>query len=571
MKRLLLFFFFALIITFAATAQGGYTIKQYHVAVLVNKDASLDITETIDVYFSESRHGIFRIIPYKYKLSPLKNGTEKADRQLESNGYAQTIIEDIDVQGWKYSVNNKGDYKEIKIGDKKKYVEGNQQYIIRYKLLNAINFFKEKAELYFNVIGDKWDTEIESVNFSIEFYDALPGRPEYFAATGAYGSQQNNTTTQWVGNKIFSGKTNTPLQANQGVTVGIVLPKEFLTQQNYMLRGMKWLLLPGAVLAFMFLVWRRWGKDEKLTITTEFYPPKNVSPSVAGYIIDDALHKRDLTALIPYWGAGGYLQVKETETKALLGLIKNKEYDFIKLKDLPETALAFERTLFNGIFASGDTVALNSLKDVLYTTMAAAKKQLETEVDKGAYYEKHSRGMAVMFFIVGIVALIIGVVQLIKYWGDPYWLPLALIASGIIIIGFGIFMAKKTPKGNELYQKLAGFKEFIKSVEQDRLAMFLKQDEHYFDKVLPFAIVFDVADTWKDKLKNIDVPPPNWYAGSYHNFSTYMFLNSLDHSMNKMSENFYSAPSNSSSGGSSFSGGGGFSGGGFGGGGGGSW
>ena len=132
-------------------------------------------------------------------------------------------------------------------------------------------------------------------------------------------------------------------------------------------------------------------------------------------------------------------------------------------------------------------------------------------------------------------------------------------------------MAKKTPKGNELYEKLAGFKEFIKSVEEDRLAMFLKQDEHYFDKVLPFAIVFDVADTWKDKLKNLDVPPPNWYAGSYHNFSTYMFLNSLDHSMNEMSKSFYSAPSNSSSGGSSFSGGGGFSGGGFGGGGGGSW
>lgn len=571
MKKLLLLLFFVLTITFAATAQGGYTIKQYDVTVLVNKDASLDITETINVYFNENRHGIFRIIPYKYKLAPLTAGTEKADRQLESNGYAQTIIEDIDVKGWKYSVNNKGDYKEIKIGDKKRTVYGDQQYIIHYKLLNAINFFKDKAELYLNIIGDKWDVDIAAVNFSIEFYDALPGTPQYFIATGTYGSQQNNTVANWAGNKILSGSTTAALQPSEGVTVGIVLPKEFLTQQNYMLRGMKWLLLPGAVLTFMFLVWRRWGKDEKLVITTEFYPPTNVSPSVAGYIIDDTLDKRDLTALIPYWGAAGYLQVKETETKSLLGLIKNKEYDFIRLKDLPANALNFERTLFNGIFASGDTVALSSLKDVLYSTMASAKKQLETEVDRGAYYVKNSRGMAVLFFVLGIAALVIGAVNLIKYWGDPYWFPLALIASGIIIIGFGIFMAKKTPKGNELYQKLAGFKEFIKSVEQDRLAMFLKEDEHYFDKVLPFAIVFDVADTWKDKLKGLDVPPPGWYAGSYgNNFSTYMFLNSLDHSMNEMTKSFYSAPSNSSSGGGSF-GGGGFSGGGFGGGGGGSW
>ena len=138
-------------------------------------------------------------------------------------------------------------------------------------------------------------------------------------------------------------------------------------------------------------------------------------------------------------------------------------------------------------------------------------------------------------------------------------------------MGFGIFMAKKTPKGNELYRQLAGFKEFIKTVDKDRLAVFLEEDEHYFDKVLPFAIVFDVADTWKDKLKDLDVPPPNWYTGNYHGFNTHLFLNSLDHSMNQMTESFYSSPQSSGSSGGSFSGGGGFSGGGFGGGGGSSW
>ena len=100
---------------------------------------------------------------------------------------------------------------------------------------------------------------------------------------------------------------------------------------------------------------------------------------------------------------------------------------------------------------------------------------------------------------------------------------------------------------------------------------FLKQDSHYFDKVLPFAIVFNIADTWKDKLKGLDVQPPNWYVGNYNGFTTAMFLNNLDHSMNEMSKSFYSAPSSSGSSGGSWSGGGGFSGGGFGGGGGGAW
>jgi hypothetical protein len=99
-------------------------------------------------------------------------------------------------------------------------------------------------------------------------------------------------------------------------------------------------------------------------------------------------------------------------------------------------------------------------------------------------------------------------------------------------------MTKKTKKGTELYQKLSGFKEFIRSVEKDRLREFLKQDENYFDKVLPYAIVFDVADRWKDKLKDLDIPPPKWYVGNYTTFTTLNFMNSLDHSMNENVKNF---------------------------------
>jgi uncharacterized membrane protein len=84
--------------------------------------------------------------------------------------------------------------------------------------------------------------------------------------------------------------------------------------------------------------------------------------------------------------------------------------------------------------------------------------------------------------------------------------------------------------------------------------------------------VFDIAHTWKDKLKGLDVPPPSWYSGNYgtSNFNTAMFMGSLDHSMNARSSSVYSSPSSSGSSGGSF-GGGGSSGGGFGGGGGSSW
>jgi uncharacterized membrane protein len=567
-KKFFAFILFAFVIN-CANAQEYFTIKRYDVAIKVNQDASLDIVETINVHFTESRHGIIRFIPYKYQLQSLPAATEKANRQLESGRYAHTMIENISVDGWNYDVSTQGDYKLIKIGSANKLVDGDQQYVIRYRLLNAINFFKDRSELYFNVIGDRWQTTIDSVNFSVELYNSLPEIPAYFVATGPTGSRENNTVTQWTNNKIFTGHTTTQLNNNEGVTLGIVFPKDFLIEQNYAMRGIAWLFIPVVVFIGMFLIWKKWGKDEKPTIQTEYYPPENVSPGICGYVIDDKLDRRDLTALIPYWGAGGYLQVRETQSSSLFGLVKNKEYTFIKLKELPASAMKFEKTLFNGIFESGDSVELSSLKDKLYKTMSQSKNELLAEIKKDDYYFKQSTAIGCWLTALGIAILVYGIYSLVNAEGI-WWRGLAFIAGAIIVFVFAALMRKKTKKGTELYQKLLGFKEFIRSVEKDRLREFLKQDENYFDKVLPFAIVFNVADTWKDKLKGLDIPPPKWYVGNYTTFTTLNFMNSLDHSMNEMSRTFYSAPSSSGSSGGSF-GGGGFSGGGFGGGGGSSW
>src|SRR5665213_38313 len=120
-------------------AQEYFTIKQYEVTVIVNKDASLDIAEKINVHFTEPRHGIIRKIPYKYQIQPIPAGSQKADRQLESGGFTRTIIENIKVPGWHYEVSTEGNYKSIKISSADNYVRDDQQYIITYRILNAIN------------------------------------------------------------------------------------------------------------------------------------------------------------------------------------------------------------------------------------------------------------------------------------------------------------------------------------------------------------------------------------------------------------------------------------------------
>ncbi|MEP6951166.1 MAG: DUF2207 domain-containing protein [Ginsengibacter sp.] len=573
MKKLFAILILSAVVVGKTRAQEYFTISHYDVDIQINKDASLNIIEKINVHFTEPRHGIIRKIPYKYEIQAIPAGVEKARAATESGGYVHTIVDNIKVPGWDFDVSTEGNYREIKIGSESKTVDGDQQYLITYHVLNAINFFKDHSEFYFNVIGSEWATSIATASFQIELPESLRDTTNYFVATGVTGSRDNKTQAKWENNRTFSGKTTQQLNPSEGLTIGIGFPNNYLIKPDYSFNGIYWLLLPVIILAVMFYIWRKWGKDGDVVVQAEYYPPDNISPAISGYIIDGKLDRRDLTALVPYWGAGGYLQINETEEKHLLGLVKTKEYEFVKLKDLPSTALTFEKTFFNGIFSSGNIVKLKDLKDVLYISMNAAKKELNEEVDRNDYYVKYSRGMVVLFFVVGIITLVFGIIKMADYWYENKWMGIALIASGIFIVIFGLLMSKKSPKGTLLYQKLLGFKEFIKSVEKDRLQEFLKQDSNYFDKVLPYAIVFDVADRWKDKLKGLDIPPPTWYNGSYAggNFNTMVFMSSLDNSMKQMTNTFYSSPHSSGSSGGSFSGGGGFSGGGFGGGGGSSW
>ena len=51
------------VFSFAATEAGN----TFHADIQLKSDASANITETIHVDFSDQRHGIYRVIPYRYR------------------------------------------------------------------------------------------------------------------------------------------------------------------------------------------------------------------------------------------------------------------------------------------------------------------------------------------------------------------------------------------------------------------------------------------------------------------------------------------------------------------------
>jgi len=102
-------------------------------------------------------------------------------------------------------------------------------------------------------------------------------------------------------------------------------------------------------------------------------------------------------------------------------------------------------------------------------------------------------------------------------------------------------------------------------VKEDELKRRLKEEPEYLEKLLPYAMIFDVTNHWLDLFETMHVNSPQWYNGDMKGISN------IDSAMADISQTSSSSSSSSSHGGGGYSGGGGSSGGGSGGGGGGSW
>lgn len=88
---------------------------------------------------------------------------------------------------------------------------------------------------------------------------------------------------------------------------------------------------------------------------------------------------------------------------------------------------------------------------------------------------------------------------------------LCWLFSMVVLAKFRAHCGRQTADGKSLQGRLAGFREFIRTAELDRIKMLVQENPAYFYDVLPYAAVLGVADDWISKFRTIKVPQPEWY------------------------------------------------------------
>ncbi|OHD53380.1 MAG: hypothetical protein A2Y33_05565 [Spirochaetes bacterium GWF1_51_8] len=557
-------------------ADPGFNIKDYHVDVDVHDNGTIDVHEKILAHFYDEKQGIMRKMPYK------------GNSQIQINGEWKTYYWDLEYSGIhankEIKVWNEDGYTIIRLGTAGQYISGDVEYDIYYRVFGAfITENKEYDELYWNVIGTEWDVKIRNASFTIHFPDKVTDLEniDYRIYYGPEGSPEGGVGGRDI-EGVIDGQNLTythdySLNAYEGITFQVRLKKGFiaLSQWQQFLRFLKnyWhYILSAFVFLASLLIWAKWGKDKRVTVMTEFFPPKEITPSEASSILLQN-EKFDISPTLVDLARRGYIVIGKESNKTYVQIVKEPD----------DRCRSYEKTLLTSLadYANADNkVYTTDLEQTFYSDAAKVESMYGTQFRSKGFFEATGNMWRNIYIFISAAAIFFLVYALFTY-DDPSKPIIFSIFTLVDSLVFAGIMPKKTGKGLDMYQKIKGFREFMSRAEKDKIERLCHDFPTYFDDTIPYAMVFGLAGRWGNMFDGLMKEPPNWYRSDYyhdHHFRTTDFIYHLQSSVGKISHSSYSTPPSSSggsSGGSGWSGGGGSwggsSGGGFGGGGGSSW
>jgi len=573
--------FAGLVSPHSAHAQNvnDFTIDSFNINYTLGRDSqnrsTLRTVETIQATFpdKDQNHGLERALPNTYDGHSTSLGivsiTDQSGRSLE------------------YSTNESNGNEVVRIGNKDRYVRGQQTYVITYDQRDVTRFFKDtgRDEFYWDTNGTDWAVPISRLEVALNVDDTI--RDRLSNNTACYQGQSGSSAPCRI-ERTDSGYrlSASNLAPGENVTLAVGFqPQTFAAYQRTAGEwfGFVWIisLIVTSIVSALLLIWlsvryyRLQGRTkERTTIVPEYTPPKDtsVSASAAIYQAPKAVFAAQLIDL----AIRGYLKLYEVRPPSFW---RKAEYEIEIVQDITNLK-AEEQELLNDIFATTTVGSRLALKDLKRSTAVYKKlsdnpakllKDIRGSYDLRAKQPDYSH----WFKRLGFISLAAAVLTL-----SP---GLAIVSLSAFISSYSLWPL--TDKGLALWHYLEGLKLYIKTAEADRIKMLQSpegaqkvgetvnpdnpvQIVKLYERVLPYVIIFGLEKDWNKQLGQYyeaSNGSPEWYDSRDDVFTAAVFASSIN---SFSSAATYSNPASSSSGGS---GGGGSSGGGGGGGGGGGW
>ena len=597
----ILFIFFIIMFSnkiFGINSDAGYIIENYKMDIIVNEDNTFDVTETIDVRFTEEgKRGIIRNIP---RVNDLKR---------ENGEYSRNIayLTNLEVNDdFKYTKDRK--YYNIKIGKNDVVAPKEKTYIIKYKYDIGKDPLKNIDEFYFYIIGEGWNTTINNVEFKIKMPKMFDENKVKFF--NVYKNNFRNLHLNYIiREKTIIASYNKKLQPNEGLSIRMILPKGYFYR--------KWIPFTNAMLIKMFIslilvivaiiIWMSDEKKKWIVCKREYYPPNNMNSLVLTLLYYGI--KDDAVMLLVGLLNKGYLRFEEIRYDSS----NWKNFKIIKIKDYDGND-KYEKIIFEELFKNKNVIEKEEYKYIINDITQKVYDGIDIESFNKKRIDKKSVRIKNLIFIMSMIVMtfmfwsslsdivIKAIIMLVFRWVEKrmypfiktktYWIfimsliivPLDFLFNGIIrledsyLIEFifesvcffilTVLFIKKNKVIKEnimILERIDSFYKFLRNPRKDKLNELIKNDPNYLYKMIPYIVSLNLLERYNNKyIKDLlnALGSPAWYEGN-EEFKLNLFVGELF----KMHYGVYNYSDDSSYGGFF----GGSSGGGSGGGGGSSW
>ena len=570
----------------AGQSDDSAKIQTYKAVFDVAKDGRTQVTETLQVEFPYSKHGIFRFFDTWDAPNP------KA-RLIPTN---ISVTRDGMVEPWELLTQDRGRFKVVKIGSPIVTMTGVHTYKISYQVEGALIAGGKQARslFYWDLIPGGWAMPIAKADLRVNLPAELSGE-RCIAGTGKYFAcsiEADSATSLRVQASDLAPFVPVTVQAGVDIATPSVATKPWpshldpLFGKSVPVAFVVGLLALASGLAGLWLVRARSEKEPPFPLS--YAPPEGISPGQAAYLLEEVLPTRAFIGSLLYAAERGAITMTQDGEKLVISTVGDgSAWDQL---DVPTQGIAAMLSLKK----EGATFTLDPKSAVASGKMQDAIRAFRGRVENWGKEAQligpsrlgvHGPWLLLATFVLTAALLLFA----------PWNMALLGLVPGMFwVFGTGIGASggntKRTPAGRDLWARVGGFKRVLATPSAEDRFDFSGRNELY-SAYIPWAVAFDCAKEWAAKYEaeiGAPPPPPYYIGGDNTGASTALasgtslgFLDSMTSSFDSAASaaiSNYSAGSSSfgigssSGGGGGGGGGGGFrGGGGGGGGGGGSW
>ena len=289
---------------------------------------------------------------------------------------------------------------------------------------------------------------------------------------------------------------------------------------NVIMLAVGLLLLVGGIVGVIVL-WFTKGRDAPVALPIDLLrePPDDLPAGVVGTLIDERAHDHDVIAALVALGERGVIQIEERQKGGMLGVLGLSGRDFVFRRVEHNQELAkHEEELLEAIFGSKTTgeVQLSNIKERFAAQQAQVKEALYDELVSRGYFPRNPQSVRRVYRGLGLGLLGLSIFggfflfAAIGTFAPLVIVPLiAAVVVGVILIGVGGAMPRKTQAGAEAAAKWLAFRRYLDEIERyDNV----EEAKAIFNRYLPYAVAFGLERSWVNKFASVDAPAPSWYG-----------------------------------------------------------